>query len=152
MREAFLQIFVDLLGPMTPYITDEPFDKETYIKGADKGQKNFLRWFLETRLFDNFLRHWSLRYIHSKYVCQTNQLKWTDAFERKTQVYRTWNANAPPSAFVNSSHTSRCSQYLPQSSFITANNKTNIKSQNQVKKNGWSRAIEKRFLALNPFK
>ena len=152
MREAFLQIFVDLLGPMTPYITDEPFDKETYIKGADKGQKNFLRWFLETRLFDNFLRHWSLRYIHSKYVCQTNQLKWTDAFERKTQVYRTWNANAPPSAFVSSSHTSRCSQYLPQSSFITANNKTNIKSQNQVKKNGWSRAIEKRFLALNPFK
>ena len=88
-REVFLTVFVQLLGPVTPHITEESFDRESFLNSLkSKCTRNFLRWFIETRTFENFKRYWQLRLNYYKYVPPV-KFMFMDPFERKSEHFRT---------------------------------------------------------------
>lgn len=89
MRETFLEVFTQLLGPVTWHIADGIFCKETFVKSlTGREQKSFFHWFAETRLFENFVKYWQVRSIHSKYMPASKKLLHMDLFERRTECMR----------------------------------------------------------------
>lgn len=89
MRETFLEVFAQLLGPVTSHISDGMFCKKTFIKSLNgREQRSFFQWFSETRLFENFVKYWQVRSIHSKYIPVSKKLLHMDSFERKTEAMR----------------------------------------------------------------
>lgn len=89
-REVFLTVFVQLLGPVTPHITEDSFHKEGLLNSVkSKCTRNFLRWFIESRTFENFKRYWQLRINYYKYVPPVSIYMFMDPFERKCEPFRT---------------------------------------------------------------
>ena len=89
VQETFHELFSRLLGPVTPHISDSPFGKEKFIKSLrNREQRSFFHWFSETRLFDNFVKYWQVRAIHSKYIPIAQKLTHMDLFERRTEFMR----------------------------------------------------------------
>ena len=89
LREAFMQFFLQLLGPVTPYISELTFAKSSFIKSLkSKSEKTFFRWFSETLLFESFVKSWQLRGIHSSYMTASGRILSMGSFERRTETHR----------------------------------------------------------------
>lgn len=88
VQETFQELFCRLLGPVTPHISDGTFSKETFIRSLDREHRSFFHWFSETRLFENFVKYWQVRAIHSKYVPLATKRTHMDMFEMRTERMR----------------------------------------------------------------
>lgn len=89
VEESFLEVWVQLLGPVTHHISSGSFCLKTLLKSVSCRQsRSFLTWFCETHLFDNFVSYWQVRTVHAKYVPVVNKIIDMDAFERKTESMR----------------------------------------------------------------
>lgn len=90
VRMAFLQLFVDVIGPITAHIGETSFSKSQFLKTSVKGKelKLFYDWFVEGRLFELFLQNWQLRCIHAKYLSPSTRLLTMGLFESRTEHFR----------------------------------------------------------------
>ncbi|RWS12386.1 hypothetical protein B4U79_07433 [Dinothrombium tinctorium] len=87
VREAFIQMFIELIGTARCYIANGEFKTQYFINSIrSKNIQMFAHWFCETRLFEAFIKYCHLRHIQSQIQPLFNKQRRMGTFERETQM------------------------------------------------------------------
>ncbi|XP_015784998.1 DENN domain-containing protein 2A [Tetranychus urticae] len=84
-REAFIEMFIELIGTARLFVTEDSFSREAYIASIkSRSHQSFLQWFTETRLFNNHIKFNQLRLIQSRIHPKYNHFLQMGLFEMKS--------------------------------------------------------------------